>query len=418
MSITKSIQKLLKANQHKKISLGLSRTKKALGHINWNKKKNSKVITIGGTSAKFSIINIIKKILVENNFSYAATFSPHIKSIVERIELNSKLISLRKLKKILVKIYSLPVNLTEFEKLCLAFAEYIKKKDVDYTLAEFGLFGRKDAIRALFPKPFIHIVSPIGFDHLHWTKNKKKNLKTLKEIVFEKTSFLKAKKIYIAKQSPTALKFIKYYLKNKKCYYYGKDFWLDKKDGEYFYCDKKQRFLINSNLLGDFMYQNAVLAIKVAIDEGIPLSVIKISLKTIKMNGRLQEIKTGKLKKILPKSSLLYADGAHNSLSSNSVCSALFQKYKHKNHYAIISMIKSKNPRSFLKPFKNFKKVFFVKMKQDNAFEKETLNQIAKNTKVNSSVSKNCYEAIRSVKKKSNSVFLITGSFYYLQEII
>ena len=132
---------------------------------------------------------------------------------------------------------------------------------------------------------------------MHWTKNKKRNLKTLKEIVFEKTSFLKAKKIYIAKQSPTVLKFIKYYLKNKKCYYYGKDFWLDKKDGEYFYCDKKQRFLINSNLLGDFMYQNAVLAIKVAIDEGIPLSVIKISLKTIKMNGRLQEIKTGKLKK-------------------------------------------------------------------------------------------------------------------------
>lgn len=58
---TKSLQKLLKANQHKKISLGLPRTKKALGHINWNKKKNSKVITIGGTSAKFSIINIIKK---------------------------------------------------------------------------------------------------------------------------------------------------------------------------------------------------------------------------------------------------------------------------------------------------------------------------------------------------------------------
>ena len=418
MSKTKSIRKLLKVNQHRKISLGLSRTQKALRYINWNKKKNSKIITIGGTSAKYSIINILKKILIQNNSSYAATFSPHIKKIVERIELNSKLISLRKLKIILVKIYNLPVNLTEFEKICLAFAEYIKKKEVDYILAEMGLFGRLDAIRALFPSPFIHIVGPIGFDHLHWTKNKKKNLKTLKEIVFEKTSFLKAKKIYIAKQNPTTLKLIKYYLKNKKCYYYGKDFWLEKKNDKYFYCDKKQRFLITSNLLGDFMYQNAVLAIKVAIDEEIPLSVIKTSLKSIKMNGRLQEIRSGKLKKILPKSSFLYADGAHNSLSSNSVCSALIQKYKNKKQYAIISMISTKDPRSFLKPFKNFKKVFFVKMKQNNAFEKEKLNQIAKNMKINSSVSKNCYEAIRSVKNKKNSVFLITGSFYYLQEII
>ena len=81
------------------------------------------------------------------------------------------------------KICRLPVNLTEFEKLCLAFAEYIKNKKTDYTLAEFGLFGRLDAIRALFPNPEIHIISPIFYDHLRWTKTKKRNLKTLKEIV-------------------------------------------------------------------------------------------------------------------------------------------------------------------------------------------------------------------------------------------
>ncbi len=60
---TKSIQKLLKVNQHKKITLGLTRTQKALGHINLEKKTKSKILTINGTSAKFSILNIFKKYL-------------------------------------------------------------------------------------------------------------------------------------------------------------------------------------------------------------------------------------------------------------------------------------------------------------------------------------------------------------------
>ena len=122
VSKTKSIQKLLRVNQHKKISLGLFRAKKALDHINWSQKTKSKIVTIGGTSAKFSIINIFKKILIKNKNSFAATYSPHIKSIVERMEVNSKFIGLNQLKKILNKIYKMPVRLTEFEMLCVAFA--------------------------------------------------------------------------------------------------------------------------------------------------------------------------------------------------------------------------------------------------------------------------------------------------------
>ncbi len=418
MSKAKSIQKLLKVNQHKKILLGLSRTKKALHHINWNQKTKSKIVTIGGTSGKFTIINILKKILIKNKNSFAATYSPHIKSIAERMEVNSKFISLNQLKKILNKIYKIPVQLTEFEMLCVAFAEYIKNKKIEYTLGEFGLFGRKDAIRALFPTPDIHVISPISFDHLHWLKNKKRNLKTLKEIVYEKTSFLKAKRIYIAKQDSDSLKFIKYYLKNKKCFYYGRDFWLKKKKGKYFYQDRKQSFIINSNLLGDFMYENAVLAIKIAMDEGISLSTIKKSLKNITLPGRMQQIKSGRLRKNLTKSTLVFCDGGHNELSSKSICAALSSKYKNKDLYAIISMISSKDPSSFLKPFKSFKKIFFVNMKQNNVYPKERLNTIAKKLNIPSTVSKDCYEAIKSINDKKNAIFLITGSFYYLQEII
>ena len=192
-------------------------------------------------------------------------------------------------------------------------------------------------------------------------------------------------------------------------------FGLRKKKGKYFYQDRRRSFIINSNLLGDFMYENAVLAIKIAIDEGISLSIIKKSLKNITMPGRMQEIKSRRLRKGLAK---VFADGGHNSLSSKSVCATLSSKYKNKNLYAVISMLSSKDPYSFLKPFKNFKKIFFVNMNQNNVYPKEKLNTIAKKLNIPSTISKDYYKAIKSITDKKNAIVLITGSFYYLQEII
>ena len=42
----------------------------------------------------------------------------------------------------------------------------------------------------------------------------------------------------------------------------------------------------------------------------------------------MMKIKSGKLRRGLPKSALVYADGAHNSLSSKCVCNALLDQYK------------------------------------------------------------------------------------------
>ena len=56
-SQNKLVQKLLQVNQHKKIKLGLFRSKKALSLINWENRIKTKTITINGTSAKFSIIH-------------------------------------------------------------------------------------------------------------------------------------------------------------------------------------------------------------------------------------------------------------------------------------------------------------------------------------------------------------------------
>lgn len=416
----KSIEKLLKLNQHK-IRLGLTRINKVIKKFNLvNLKSDSKILTVNGTSGKNSIIQIFKNIIIAHKKKYAATYSPHLISIAERFELNKKYIQLPLLKKILIKV-SRHKNLTEFEKLIVGFGLFIKKFKLDWILAEFGLFGRLDAIRALFPKPSIHVISPISWDHLNWTKTKKRNLKTLKEIVYEKTSFIKSK-VYIAKQTPQVSRLINLNLKKNKesKYFYGKDFLLFKKNKKYFYKDKKYSFEIKSNLLGDHMYENITVAIKIALDQKIPPSIIKKGIKKINISGRMEMIKKGKLRKDLKDKDVLILDGAHNEQQSTEINKTI-KKIKIKNKFCIISMINTKDPYSFLKPFKNkFKKIYFVNMeRQKNVFPKEELKKVADILKINSETAKD-FDHVKKVLKKTskNYLLLVSGSLYFLGSLL
>ncbi len=409
---------LLELNQHK-IKLGLSRVSSVLKKLNINKTiDNRKVLTINGTSAKNSILQIFKKIISQQKKTFAVTTSPHLVSLVERFELNNIFIKKYLLKKILMKVSKFK-KLTEFEKLIIAFGLYIKNKKIDWVLAEYGLFGRKDAIRALYPKPDIHVISPISWDHLDWTKTKIRNLRSLKEIVFEKTSFIKSK-VYVAKQTPLVLKMIKTNLKSNfsEKIIYGRDFKLTKKNKRYFYNDKRYKFEIKSNLIGQHNYENAVVAIRIALDQNIPLKIIKIALKNISIKGRLQILKKGKLRKKLNPKDILILDGAHNDQQSSKLVNAINQ-FNKKDKYAVISMINSKDPYSFLSPMKKkFKKIFFVNMQREkNVIPKEELQKIATKLNINSSVSKS-FETVKNEISSSPKCLVATGSLYFIGSLL
>ncbi len=407
-----SLEKLLTLNQHK-IRLGLSRINEVIKKLKITQKPHVKYLTVNGTSAKNSIIQIFKSIIIKHSQRYAATYSPHLVSITERFEHNQKFIKLSKLKKILTKVAKYK-NLTHFEKLVTAFGVYIRDLKLDWAIGEYGLFGRLDGIRALFDKPNYHIISPISWDHLAWTKTKKRNFKTLKEIVFEKTSFIKSK-VYVAKQDLKVLKLIKYNLKNNHSekFFYGSDFKIIKKNKRYYYKDNLNYFQIKSNLIGDYMYENMAPAIKLALDNNIPISTIKKGLLKVDIKGRLQIVKKGKLIRNLNSKDKLILDGAHNAQQSERLVK-IINEFKFKNKYAVISMINSKDPVSFLKPFKGkFTKLYFLdNPEQNNFIPKEKLKAVADKLKINSEIKENFQDAFKS--NKSNSLWLMTGSLYWI----
>ena len=407
-----SLEKLLTLNQHK-IRLGLTRINEVIKKLKITQKPHVKYLTVNGTSAKNSIIQIFKSIIIKHSQRYAATYSPHLVSITERFEHNQKFIKLSKLKKILTRVAKYK-NLTHFEKLVVTFGIFIKDLKLDWAIGEYGLFGRLDGIRALFNKPNYHIISPISWDHLNWTKTKKRNFKTLKEIVFEKTSFLKSR-VYVAKQDPKVLKLIKYNLKNNHSekFFYGSDFKIIKKNKRYFYKDNLYYFQIKSNLIGDYMYENMAPAIKLALDNNIPINTIKKGLLKVDIKGRLQIVRKGKLLRNLNSKDKLILDGAHNAQQSKRLVRVM-NEFKFKNKYAVISMINSKDPVTFLKPFKGkFKKLYFLdNPEQNNFIPKEKLKAVADKLKIKSEIKDDFQETIKS--NKSKKLWLMTGSLYWI----
>ena len=72
----KSTKKLLKLNQHK-IRLGLERVNKALKKLKINNRNySSKILTINGTSAKNSILQIFKRIIIKQKKNFCNNHFP------------------------------------------------------------------------------------------------------------------------------------------------------------------------------------------------------------------------------------------------------------------------------------------------------------------------------------------------------
>jgi folylpolyglutamate synthase/dihydropteroate synthase len=79
-------------------------------------------------------------------------------------------------------------------------------------------------------------------------------------------------------------------------------------------------------------------------------------------------------------------------------------------------MINSKDPSSYLKPFKgNFKNIYFLdNPEQKNYIKKEELQKVASKLNIRSEIADNFKEIKKKMNNKSNSLYLCTGSLYWI----
>ncbi len=419
MKLQKIIDQLQRLHP-KKIDLSLNRTFNLLEKLDNPQNKLKNVINVVGTNGKYSTIKILQSILNESGYKCNIYLSPHLQNYTERFIYNDKEINKKDLADLLELIIKVNGSdkITVFEALTCAFLKYSEKFNENINIIEAGLFHKFDATN-VFKKNLCSIVTSINLDHLNWLKNK-----SIEGVIHEKTANLPNSKIIISKQeNKNILIKIKKSLKMNKSkkYFYGESFkYSDLKKNFIKYSDIKGNLILSKpNILGEHQIANLSTAITASRnlfniqDTKIKKGLIKINLK-----GRLQEIKSGKLKQIA-KNNYLIIDGGHNLNAAKSI--AKWMDTLNKDIHLIVGMMKDKEHKKFINVFKNkIKSLTLIDIpNQEGAIKKEEFKLKILNDYPNVKIADSIKEAIKLNAIKSNNSYLgIVGSLYLVGEVL
>ena len=404
----------------KEIDLSLDRIKNLCKKLG-NPQDQINCIQVCGTNGKGSTISFLRSILKEANIKCNIYTSPHVIRINERFIYNDEMISDDDLSILLSEIEEINNGqpLTYFEALTAAFFQGCKKFKENLVIAEFGLFGRGDAVNIL-KKNLCNIVTSCSEDHLDWLP---KNDRNIERIIFEKTSSLLDSNIVVAKQTSDEItECIKKNISNNSAnkYYFNENYNFVLKENNFFYYEDNYGGLKipKPNLNGQFQLENASTAIATLrvlknlkiedqhIIEGIPKA---------SNIARLEEIKFGKLKELV-KNNKLILDSSHNPGGSK-VLNEYLETLDCKKHI-IIGMMANKDHEKYISYFKDIASLTTIDIpNQPNAISGKDLKDKFK-TIPNVQYKKNIKEAIQSISLNENDLLVITGSIYLSGEFL
>jgi len=419
MKLQKILARLQKLHP-KEIDLSLDRIKNLCTKLR-NPQNDIKCIQVCGTNGKGSTISFLHSILKEANIKCNIYSSPHVKSINERFIYNDKIIEDDELADLLNEIEEINAGqpLTYFEALTAAFFHGCRNYKDNIVLAEFGLFGRGDAVNIL-KKNLCNIITSCSEDHLEWLPENDRNIE---RIIFEKTSSLLESNIIVAKQSSKEIvECIKKNISNNKAnkYFFNKDYNFVSMENDFFYYEDKYGSLKipKPSMSGQFQLENASTAIaSLRVLENLKIrdeQIIK-GIKNAYNSARLEEIKSGKLKDLV-KNNTLIIDSSHNPGGSKALNEYL--QTLNCNKHIIVGMMENKDHEKFINYFKNISSLTVIDIpNQANAISGKKLKEKFKKFK-NLNYVKNIEQALKSLQLEKNDIILITGSIYLAGEVL
>ncbi len=418
MKLQKILQRLQKLHP-KEIDLSLNRIKMLLKKLG-NPQDKIKAISIVGTNGKYSTINAIFSILKESKLKCNAYTSPHINKINERFIFNNNELGDGDLANLFQEVEEINNNksITLFEILTACYFYKAAEYPDNINLVEAGLFHRFDATNVL-KENLASVICSCSIDHTDWLP---KNERTIKKIIFEKTSALLNSNIIVAKQrNNQTMNYIKDTIAQNSSnkVFFGDDYsYSINKDDFFVYEDSLSKLkLPMPNVLGQFQLENistAIATIK-TLNIDIKNEDIQKGVTRISSLGRLQEIKSGKLKELVKYNKLL-VDGSHNEDGAR-VLNKYLQNLDCRKH-VLIGMMANKQHEKYISYFKNISSVTVVDIpNQPNSINGIELKKKFKNFK-NVRYETNILKAIKSINLGKGDILLITGSLYLAGEVL
>jgi dihydrofolate synthase/folylpolyglutamate synthase len=410
-----NLYKNLQKRYSRRINLDLGRIQKVLSVLGFPHLELEQPINILGSDGKMSTLVSLQYFLQANKKNVTSFTSPHLYDVKKRFWLNNRYITNKEIKKYTKIIEKNGLQLTLFELLtCIYILAAKEQKNIHYHLVEAGLLFKKDSTN-LWTDPRAQIVTNINFQHQDWVSPQ-----TLTEICRQKLDSLSQNTtIYIAKQQPRTLKIIKKIIKtNKSKKIYASEFTVKKEKKYYLYKDQKHKIpILSKTIHSEGLINNLALAIKIALDFGVPKKIIIKTIPKIQFEGRVQYITKGKLKKLLKPNEKLLIDGCHSVASAKNLYSYL--KTLKEPVYGIWGMQKNKLPDQFIKSFnKIFKKIITVTIPNEpNALKAQALCYISQKH-VPTSTAPNIQTALKQLSSIKKKTIVIFGSLYLAGEIL
>ena len=419
MKLQKIVNRLQKLHP-KEIDLSLDRIKNLCKKLG-NPQDKIKAISIIGTNGKYSTIQAMFAILKEANIKCNIYTSPHIKNINERFVFNNKEINDEKLAILFEEIESANNNepITFFEILTAAYFLKSSQYPDNINLIETGLFHRFDATNIL-KSNLASVITSIGLDHLDWLPDDEQNIE---KIIYEKTSTLLKSNIIVAKQSNNEITdCIKKTISNNNSnkFFHNENYSFILKENNFFYYEDHYGGikLPIPNIKGQFQLENistAIATLRILKDFDIKNDYILKGITKINSVARLQEIKSGKLKKLI-KNNQLFVDGSHNPLGAKVLNEYL--ESLNCNKHIILGMMANKDHNKYISYFKNVSTITTIDIpNQPNSIKGEELKEKLNNF-TNIYYKESIEEAIKSIPLKKNDIILITGSLYLAGEVL
>ena len=418
MKLQKLISKLEKHHK-KKLDLSLGRTFNLLKKLGNPQDKLKNIVTVVGTNAKASMCYSLKSILNQAGYKTNLYTSPHLLSYTERYVFNDKEINEEDLIELLTDVEKTlgDDNATLFEILTCAFIKLAENFKDNINIIEAGLFHQFDSTN-VFKGNLMTLIGVIHNDHFQWLENK-----SIEGVIYEKTAKLLNSNIFVNKQINGKIRYkieksLEKNTSNK--YFFGKDFNITNSENGFIqYQDYLGEMVLpEPNILGNHQLYNISTTIAASRKIfNIKDNEIINGIQNISLKGRLEEIKSGKLKTIAGNNRLI-VDGGHNISASLSIANWIKNQNQEVN--LIVGMMKDKEHIEFIKSFRNIvNSITLIDIpNQDGAISKEDLESKLNDLNLNIKRSQSIESAIKSLSKNKNTITVCIGSLYLAGEIL
>jgi dihydrofolate synthase / folylpolyglutamate synthase len=382
--------------------------------------KNYPIIHVAGTKGKGSTSALCASALTAAGYKVGLYTSPHLEDYVERIRVNGKSISHKKMVELVEEIKPAVAKiprLTTFEiTTALGFLAFARA-GVDAAVIEVGLGGRLDATNVVMPK--VSVITSLSMDHMAVLGD------TLAKIAGEKAGIIKqGVPVVSSPQKKEAMEVLLRVAadKNAPMVLVGRDIEFELLESSL----NEQTVRLMDNLLSStFSFQLPLLGSHQVINAATAYAALKISglkITTKAIQNGFSRVKWPARFEVARREPPIIFDSAHNDDSFARLHETLDEYFPGKEVYLIFGASEDKNiPGMFRELKSKIRKVIVTRADHPRALEVEKIQSLAAQAGLQSEAVTPVSSALARALELSGidgSIVLSAGSMFVTAEVM